>query len=56
MKINHVLVTNWSAPGGPWWDNIKQHSSEPLIEATIQMTLSWEEYQELLDKGRDVIT
>lgn len=53
MKINDVHITNWQEPGGPYWDDVKQRSSEPLIEATIKMTLSWEEYEDLLNKNKE---
>lgn len=52
MKINDVHITNWEAPGDKWWDDVAKRSSEPLIEATMKMTLSWEEYKALISSGR----
>ena len=52
MKINDVRVNNWNAPGEKWWKSVKECPSEPLIEATMTMTLSWSEYRELLDKDQ----
>lgn len=48
MKINDVTITNWEPPGDKWWRSVEERPSEPLIEATIAMTLSWTEYRELL--------
>lgn len=49
MKINNVNIGNWETPGPEWWDRIQARPNEPLIEATIQFTLSWNEYRRLLD-------
>lgn len=52
MKINDVVIHNWTSP--EWWDDVAARPHEPLIEATIRMTLSNAEYQELL--ARDTPT
>ena len=50
MKINDVQIINWESPGDKWWASVEARPSEPLIEATITLTLSWAEYHELLDR------
>lgn len=52
MKINNIHITNWEEPGGPYWDNVKERHSEPLIEATMKLTLSWDEYETLLAEDK----
>jgi hypothetical protein len=54
MEIHDVFIDNWTSPGNEYWDKVRKERTEPLIKATIEMTLSWNEYQELLDKGRRV--
>jgi hypothetical protein len=49
MKINHVHITNWKAPGTEWWEDVAKRPDEPLIDATIQFTLSHREYHQLID-------
>lgn len=48
MKIHDVHITNWQPPGGPFWDEVKERHAEPLIDATMKMTLSWDEYRALI--------
>ena len=48
MKINDVQIANWKAPGDKWWKGVEDCPTEPLIEATMTMTLSWVEYEKLL--------
>jgi hypothetical protein len=55
MTINDVHITNWKEPGDSWWDSVQQRPTEPLIEATIKMKLSWNEYRELLAKDTGLI-
>lgn len=50
FEIDDVKIDNWQPPGDQWWDAVKQQPDEPLIEATIKVTLSWNEYEELLRK------
>lgn len=52
MKINHVLIDNWESPGGPYWEKVEERHTEPLIEATIKFTLSWDEYHALIMEAR----
>lgn len=52
MKITDVRITNWQPPGDKWWAAVEARPSEPLIEATISMTLSWAEYHELLERNK----
>lgn len=52
MKIHNVQCHNWKPPGGPWWRDVEAKPDAPLIEATIRMTLSWNEYIELLDRAK----
>lgn len=54
MKINNVQIDNWVAHGEQWWDGVKEKPDELLIAATISLFLSWNEYRDLLDKGRNV--
>ena len=54
MKINDVHIDNWKAPGSEWWADVKEHPTEPLIEATIKFTLSWEEYRKLMDEHTEL--
>ena len=48
VKITNVHITNWTQPGDQWWDNVKAHPQDPLIEATITMTLTYAEYEKLV--------
>lgn len=50
MKINNVYIDNWQPPGEKWWASVEAKPTEPLIVATITMTLSWQEYHELLEQ------
>lgn len=50
MKINDVRVTNWQPPGEDYWRKVQTQFDEPLIEATIKMTLNWREYNELIER------
>lgn len=52
MKIKNVQIENWESPGAQWWDAVAAKPDEPLIEATITLTLSHREYHELLDSCR----
>lgn len=52
MTIRDIHVTNWEAPGGPYWDKVKERHTEPLIEATMKLTLSWDEYHAMIAKAR----
>lgn len=52
MKIHDVVIVNWIPPGESFWDYVKERHEEPLIEATIKIKLSWDEYRELLDKAK----
>lgn len=45
MKLNDVHITNWEAPGDAWWKEKEERHSEPLIEATMNMTLTMDEYK-----------
>jgi len=56
MKLDDVVITNWTEPGDKYWENVRNNPKEPLIEAAIKMTLSWEEYAELLEKNRKITT
>lgn len=49
MKMFGVLIENWKAPGKEWWEAVESKPDEPLIEARMQLTLSWNEYHKLLD-------
>lgn len=49
MKINHVHITNHKEPGDRWWEGVASKPDEPLIEATMRLTLSPREYHRLLD-------
>jgi len=51
MTIEDVKINNWEAPGEKWWDTVQSKPTEPLIQATIRMTLSWDEYEKLLAQG-----
>lgn len=53
MKIQSVRINNLQPPGDEWWRGVEAHPDEPLIEATISMTLSWTEYKELLANNGD---
>ena len=51
MKINDARINNWQPPGDKWWAGLKARPTEPLIDATISMTLSYAEYEELLARN-----
>lgn len=51
MKIKDVTIHNWTRP--EWWDEVEKRPDEALIDATITLTLSWNDYQRLLKEGRD---
>jgi len=48
MKIHDIKVTNWQSPGKDWWDKVQERPDEPLIEATFELGLTWNEYQKLI--------
>lgn len=48
MKISEVQINNWEPPGEEWWRGVAARPDEPLIMATLTVTLSWNEYRELL--------
>lgn len=52
MTIHSVYVSNWEPPGQPWWDKVAATPEAPMIEATIKMTLSHREYEELLSQNK----
>jgi hypothetical protein len=52
MKIKTVNIDNWQSPGEDWWAGVEAFPDLPLIEATISLTLSCDEYKELLSKDR----
>jgi hypothetical protein len=52
MKIEHVVITNWHPPGEQWWADVESKPDEPLISATMNLTLSWHEYHEMVEKSR----
>ncbi len=61
MKIHHVEITNWCSPFIKWWDNgakwwahVESRPDEPLIEATMTLTLSWREYNALIEQSNKV--
>lgn len=56
MKINDVHITNWVPPGRPYWSEVRARKDEPLIEATIKMTLSWTDYTKLLKEADPMTT
>lgn len=53
MTINHVVITNFNdvikLGEGGYWDKVKERPDEQLIETTMHLTLSWTEYQYMLD-------
>ncbi len=51
MKINDVLINNWQAPGAEWWIGVEARPDEPLIEATMKLTLSWREYHKMIEQA-----
>jgi hypothetical protein len=53
MTINDVRINNCQPPEDKWWAGVEARPAEPLIEATISMTLSWAEYKELLERAND---
>lgn len=52
MRIKHVHVTNLTPPGKQFWDAVASQPDEPLIEATMFIVLSHNEYHELLDRDK----
>ncbi len=50
MKIEFVTIHNWEAPGNEWWMKVEAVPDQPVIEATVKMTLSYREYRSLLDQ------
>ena len=54
MKINDVTIENWEAPGKEWWEGVERRPDEPLIEATMKLTLSWNEYDDLIKRNNVV--
>ncbi len=54
MKVNDVEISNWYAPGDSWWEMVQQYPDSERIEATLKMTLSWNEYKDLLDRSKVV--
>ncbi len=53
FTIKDVKVHSWTPPGNEWWDYVENRPHEPLIDATIRMVLSYEEYVKLLRKDRE---
>ncbi len=57
MTINHVQITNAIGKSGvDYWRHISADPNAQLIEATMQLTLSWREYQELLAMSKGSFT
>lgn len=52
MQIDFVHILNLVHPGHVWWEHVKKHGSEPLIEATITFKLSYAEYHDLLEQDK----
>lgn len=52
MKIEYVRINNWSEPGSDWWNEVENRGDEQLIDASIRVKLSYNEYRELLDKDK----
>lgn len=48
MKITDVKTNNWF-PG--FWEAVTARPTEPLIDTTITMTLSYAEYKDLLKQN-----
>lgn len=48
MKINNVMIVNWQPPGDRFWEDAESKPDEPLLEAAMSMTLSWNEYQKIM--------
>jgi len=55
VKLDHIEITNWFEPGHEYWKSVQAKPSEPLIQATISMTLSWNEYHELIKRDEEKI-
>lgn len=62
MKINDVHATNWCKPsesmpqekclsGSDWWGEVSARPSEPLINLTIDVVMSNNEYEGLLGQS-----
>ena len=53
MIITNVFVQNftWDTQPG-FWDRVSKTPDEPLLELRINMTVSLNEYRELLDKDK----
>ncbi len=49
MTIDHVVITNWVEG---FWKDVASRPDEPLIKATIEITLSHSEYHALLDSDQ----
>lgn len=56
MKIKHVFIDNWEQPGEAWWKEVESRPTEPLIEATFEIKLSFEEYKKLLAQDENKTT
>ncbi len=60
MKIDDVNILNWeplgNPPGSAWWDGVKERPDEPLIVASLKLTMTYREYMELCDKDQDART
>lgn len=52
MKINDVVITNFWLASGDYWEMVAGKPDEPLIEATIKLTASYNEYQALLKQNQ----
>lgn len=48
FDVADIKIDNWQAPGEEWWDTVQSKPDEPLIQATIKLTCSWNEYQQLM--------
>ena len=53
FEIKNVVVHSWTPPGNEWWDFVESKPTEPLIDATIRVVLSYGEYVQLLRKDRE---
>lgn len=52
MKIDFVRILNCDGNGRDYFDKVEANPDEPLIKASITITLSCREYQELLSKDK----
>lgn len=52
MQIHDVTILNFKAPGDEWWAKVQARPTEEIINVWMELTLSHQEYQELLDRGK----